>query len=231
MIAGRPVLCLVTDRRRLAARLGLGADQEPGAALCAQIREATRSGVSWVQVREPDLAAGALTDLVRAILRETAGTGARVLVNDRVDVALAAGADGVHLKASSMPAAAVRAMVPPGWLIGQSVHGVEPLARADREALDYLICGAIFATGSKPAGWPVLGISGLRAVIAAAGALPVLAIGGVGPSTAGHVALAGAYGVAAIDAFLPGDPDEGRETVQEKARRLRIAFDSPAPVT
>ena len=105
-----------------------------------------------------------------------------MLVNDRIDVALAAGAHGVHLRGDSLPAARARLMVPPAFIIGRSVHSREEAMRAqDGGGLDYLVFGTVFKTDSKPG----LGVAGLDALseVAAATRLPVLAIGGMTPAT------------------------------------------------
>jgi thiamine-phosphate pyrophosphorylase len=124
----------VTDRQRSG-----GAD-----GVVARAAWAARAGVHLVQVRERDLEGRALTDLVARCVAAVRGTRARVVVNERFDVALAAGAHGVHLRAGSMAAARVRGAAPPGFLIGRSVHA--PEEAADPGAVDYLIFGTVFAT-------------------------------------------------------------------------------------
>ena len=224
----RALLCLVTDRRRLAARL----DCDEVSALewlVIQARVAARAGVDFVQIREGDLPAAALVSLSRRVRAALEGTGARVLVNDRVDVAIAAGAHGVHLKASSIAPGLARDLLP-GGTIGVSVHGADAAARAGR--VDYLVAGAVFATASKPAGWPTLGLAGLVEVVEAAAGVPVLAIGGVEASSAPSLRQAGARGMAGIEAFLPAaPPDRVEESVHETVSALRFAFDSPEHVT
>ena len=141
-----------------------------------------------------------MTALVRRCVDAVRGSAARVLVNDRVDVALAAGAHGVHLRADSMPARRVRPLCPPGFLIGRSVHARdEAVAAVEGGGLDYLLFGTVFATASKPGRTPA-GPDALAGVIAA-GAVPVLAVGGVSPDNLGKVAAAGAAGFAAIGLF------------------------------
>ena len=186
-----PVICLITDRGRHAA----GAD-----ATVERVAWAARAGVHLVQVRERDLDGGPLTALVRRCVDAVRGSRARVLVNDRVDVALAAGAHGVHLRADSMPAARVRTLCPPGFVLGRSVHARdEAVEMAAAGGLDYLLFGTVFATSSKPGHAPA-GISALGEVAAAVN-VPVLAVGGVSPDNIGEVAAAGAAGFAAIGLF------------------------------
>ena len=228
----RPLLCLVTDRHRLSARIGLPPDADRTTdALLAQTAAAAEAGVRLIQVREPDLPAGALVDLVRAIRAGVARHGALVIVNDRLDVALAAPADGVHLKASSVPVIEAARLAPPQWLIGRSVHSLTEIAQRDTAGAHYLIVGTVFATASKPAGWQTIGLTGLGDVVRAASPVPVLGIGGVGPAEAAQVAGTGAAGVAAVDAFLPTDPTRIADTVHEGVRRMRMAFDSTNPLS
>ena len=216
------MLCLVTDRHRLAARRGLPPDSEDlRALLVALAGAAARAGVSLVQVRERDLGGAALTTLVRQVVAAVADTGSRVVVNDRADVAWAAGAHGVHLRHDSVPVGAIRGRVPADWLIGQSVHDAEGVTRAVREGADYLIAGTVFESHSKP-GAVLLGIEGLQALVQAAGTTPVLAIGGIVELRAAAAAAAGASGVAAIDLFLSVPPAEMHTLV----RRVRDSFDT-----
>ena len=184
-----PVICLITDRSR-------GGED----ATVERVRWAAGAGVHLVQVRERDLDGGPLTSLVRRCVDAVRGSRARVLVNDRVDVALAAGAHGVHLRADSVPAARVRAICPPGFLLGRSVHARdEAIAAAAAGGLDYLLFGTVFATPSKPGRAPA-GLAVL-ADVASAVTIPVLAVGGVTPDTVEQVVRAGAAGFAAIGMF------------------------------
>jgi thiamine-phosphate pyrophosphorylase len=192
-----PVLCLVTDRRRF------GASWED--ALVRRVRAAAVGGVHLVQVRERDLDGGPLTRLVSACIDAVRGTRTRVLVNDRFDVALAAGAHGVHLRGDSFRASRIRACAPAGFLIGRSVHSIsDALVAAEGDAVDYLIFGTVFASDSKPDRLA----AGLRELSAVASAtrLPVLAIGGMTSDKVADVMRAGAAGVAGISMFdMPSD--------------------------
>jgi thiamine-phosphate diphosphorylase len=192
-----PVLCFVTDRRRF------GASWED--ALVRRVRAAAVEGVHLVQVRERDLDGGPLTPLVTACVDAVRGTSARVVVNDRFDVALAAGAHGVHLRGDSFQASRTRACAPRGFLIGRSVHSVsDAVMSAADAAVDYLIFGTVFASGSKP-DRPAAGLRELSAV-AGATRLPVLAIGGMTSGKIADVMRAGAAGVAGISMFdMPSD--------------------------
>jgi thiamine-phosphate pyrophosphorylase len=168
--------------------------------LVDRIRAAAAAGVHLVQVRERDLEARALLDLVRACVEAVQGTRTRILVNDRLDVALACGAHGVHLRGDSFHASRIRAIAPAGFLIGRSIHSATEAAAEAGGGLDYLMFGNVFATDSKP-GKPGRGVEELAAVVAAT-AVPVLAVGGVTAERAPAVMAAGAAGFAAIGAFI-----------------------------
>jgi thiamine-phosphate diphosphorylase len=213
----RPVLCLITDRRRL------GAAWEE--ALVERVRAAGQAGVHLIQVRERDLDGGALARLVERCVDAVRGTQARVLVNDRLDVALAAGAHGVHLRGDSIDAARARRIVPAGFLIGRSVHGLEApvLAGADG-SLDYLMFGAVFDTASKP-GVVAAGLDRL-ARVSAATVVPVLAVGGISAANAAGVGRAGGSGIAAIGLFADGAVDAMPALVAQ----ISAAFDTPERV-
>jgi thiamine-phosphate pyrophosphorylase len=201
-------ICLVTDRRR----------RPP----IAQASEAAAAGVDIIHVRERDLDAGELSALVAAIVSVTRGSATRVVVNDRVDVALAAGADGVHLRGDSMPAARVRPAAPPGFLICSAVHNAGDAVTA-AGASDYLVAGTVFPTASKPGMTGVLGLEGLAGV-AQAVSVPVLAIGGMSVARAAGVAATGARGLAAISLFA--DPERPiKDVVRQIRERFNISGD------
>jgi thiamine-phosphate pyrophosphorylase len=190
---------MITDRRRL------GADGE--SALIRRIALASRAGVHLVQIRERDLPDAGLLRLTARAVDAARSTRTRIIVNDRADVALAAGAHGVHLRGDSVPARRVRAVAPVGFLVGRSVHTLEEADRAAGEGgLDYLLFGTVFETFSKPGQAPA-GVAALRAVVSTARTLPVLAVGGVGPRTARLLPASGCAGFAAIGLFADG-PEE-----------------------
>jgi len=178
-------LCLVTDRRI-----------RP---LVQQCSDAVRAGVDMIQVRERDVDGGPLALLVAELVRLTRGTVTRVVVNDRLDVALACGADGVHLRGDSIPPESARSIAPQGFLIGRSVHDEQEAATA-AATVDYLIAGTVFPTSSKPGLTEWLGLEGLARICHTV-AVPVLAIGGITADRLPGVAAAGAAGIAAIGLF------------------------------
>ena len=168
--------------------------------LLEHISRAMVDGVEFIQIRERDLPARELCDLVRAALALPNPHQARVLVNSRMDIAMACGAHGVHLPENSVSAATLRPIAPPEFLIGVSTHSLVTLRAAEREGADFAVFGPIFHTASKaPYGEPV-GIERLRE---AAGAIhiPVLALGGVTLQNAADCLAAGAAGVAGISMF------------------------------
>lgn len=214
-----PILCAVTDRRRLG---DLSSRAAAADALVLHARIAADAGVDLFQLREPDLPDAVLLDVVQRARDATAGSGMRVLINDRLDVAIAAGAAGAHLRGSSFGAPRARRlaqMLGPGerpFLLGRSVHSVdEALAMEAAGGLDYLILGAMFPTHGKPPNHPVAGVEALSASVRLC-RLPILAIGGLTLENASSVARAGAAGLAAIGLFLRTDADS--------VRRLRRLF-------
>ena len=191
----QPILCLVTGRTHLNR-----ADRSDVAQLLDLILTAAAAGVDLVQVREPDLSDRTLAALVRRAVEATRRTGARIVVNDRVDIALTTGAAGVHLKSSGVPADRIRPHVPPDWLIGRSIHGLDEGVRVTGSgALDYVCLGTVFETASKPGTHPV-GPDVLRQV-AQTLSVPVLGIGGITVERTRTVAQSGAAGIAGIGVF------------------------------
>jgi thiamine-phosphate pyrophosphorylase len=197
---------MITDRRRYAGAEppSRAALRRPGDALVQRVAAAAAAGVNLVQVRERDLEARDLTRLVARCVTAVRDTRTRILVNDRLDVALAAGAHGVHLRADSLPASRARALAPIGFLIGRSVHSrAEAVAACADGGVDYLLFGTVFPTGSKPGQAPA-GVQALAEVVEAT-PVPVLAVGGVSPDTAHQLAGTGCAGFAAIGWFADGD--------------------------
>ena len=218
MLLRRPVIAMVTDRKRLPA-------DEPDAVV-RLVGAASRAGVDLVQLRERDLPDRELFDLACRILAVTAPSTALV-VNDRLDVALAARAHGVHLRADSITADRVRAVVPPGFLIGRSVHTPEEAVQAAGTGVDYVIFGTVFPTASKGAGATVTGTAPL-AKASAAVRVPVLAIGGIVADKGSDIAAAGAAGLAAIglfsDLFAEHRHDQLEAALAEVVSALRRPF-------
>lgn len=199
-----PCLCLVTDRRSVALPPEAGAQdglrsQCGGRPLEEVVAAAVDGGVTAVQLREPDLPARDLWELAVRLRPLVAGR-ALFLVNDRIDVALAAGADGVQLGGRSLPLAEARRLVGEGMLLGRSVHSASEAALAREEGADFLVLGTIFETASHP-GVAGAGPDLVRAARARVD-IPILAIGGIKAGNAPAVMSAGADGVAVISAIL-----------------------------
>lgn len=194
----KPILCYVTDRRTLALPPGQSSER----ALIEAAVRAGQAGVDWIQLREKDLAGGALLRVAEAIRRECPRT--ILLVNDRLDVALASGAAGVHLGEEGLPIAAVREWcaihAPAGFRIGRSCHSVEGARAAERDGANHLFFGPVFSTPSKLGYGAPQGVARLAEVCGAV-SVPVLAIGGVTPENARLCIAAGAGGLAAIRWF------------------------------
>ncbi|MBN9659614.1 MAG: thiamine phosphate synthase [Acidobacteria bacterium] len=168
-------------------------------ALLASIARSDAAGVGMIQVREKDLDARALCELVSWIV--SICRNARVLVNSRVDVALACGAHGVHLPAGAMAPSAWRPITPAGFLFGVSCHDLDELRAAEADGADFAVFGPVFRPLSKQDDRPCWGLDGLRK---AAGAvkIPVYALGGITWQNAPSCVEAGAAGVAGITLFL-----------------------------
>ena len=170
------------------------------AALLSAVARAVADGVDWIQIREKDLAARELCDLTRRIVELAYSRNTQVLVNDRVDLALACGAHGVHLPGSSVPPQLLRSIVPRAFRIGVSTHSLAELQAAEREGADFAVFGPVFATASKAGYGPPQGLDRLREAAAAVG-IPVLALGGVTGDNAEACLSAGAAGIAGISLF------------------------------
>ncbi|NOY53350.1 MAG: thiamine phosphate synthase [Deltaproteobacteria bacterium] len=185
-------LYLITDRQ-----------QVPGGDLLSALEEALEGGVRAVQLRERDLTDRELYDLgmtVRVLTREY---GAKLLINDRADIAAAVEADGVHLRQSSYSAREARRIVGKDALIGVSTHSLEQAKAAEAEGGDFVTFGPVFDTPSKRSYGPPLGLDRLDAACREL-TVPVFAVGGIGEREVAPVLRAGAFGVALISAVLAG---------------------------
>jgi thiamine-phosphate pyrophosphorylase len=186
-------LLLVTDRHRTRGR-----------ALSSTLRQSVEAGLPAVQLRERDLSTSELLLLAQEIRSITAPRAVPLLINDRIDLMLALNLDGVHLRANSLPIAAVRRLVGPDRLIGISTHSLAEVHAANRDGADYVVFGPIFDTPSKREFGSPVGLEQL-AEVCRRSAVPVFAIGGVTRASVPDVLRAGAHGVAVIGAILAQD--------------------------
>ncbi len=165
------------------------------------LQSVVRAQIPLFQIREKSLPARVLYELTTRAVEITRGTETRVLVNDRLDIARAAGADGVHLTAQSLPADVVRKICGPEFLIGVSTHSLAEARAAQDAGADFVVFGPIFDTESKRAFGAPQGLDKLREVASALGDFPVIAIGGVTRENFGSCVVAGASGIAGISMF------------------------------
>jgi thiamine-phosphate pyrophosphorylase len=171
---------------------------------------AISGGASAVQVRDPDATGRELHELVAWLAQHLAGSGVPLIVNDRADVALSAGADGVHLGQFDLPVPAVRAMAGPNFVIGLSVTSIDQLDEVKAWSVgtvDYIGAGPVFQTLTKPDAAPPMGTDGLRA-IASASPVPCVAIGGITEADVEAVMATGVSGIAVVSAICAADDPE-----------------------
>ncbi|CEP69250.1 Aldolase-type TIM barrel [Moorella glycerini] len=180
------------------------------------VRQALAGGATAIQLREKDLPAREQVELGREIRQLTRAAGATFIVNDRLDVALAVEADGVHIGQEDLPAKVARELLGPGKILGVSTGTVLEARQAVVDGADYLGVGSIYATRSKEDAGEPIGLAGLKAIRAAV-TVPLVAIGGINSNNAAEVIAAGADGVAVVSAVI-GAPD-----VAAAARELLAA--------
>lgn len=173
-----------------------------------QVLNGCEKGLPGVQLREKNLDSQSLLEMAFLLREATNRHGTFFTVNSRIDIALAAGADGVHLSEKGIPLQVVK-KIKPSFIIGVSVHYLEEALFAQKEGADYVIFGPVFETFSKKAYWPPQGLIKLERITKSL-SIPVLAVGGITPERAKKCLEAGAYGIAAITAFLQ---NENMETV------------------
>ncbi|MDZ4197845.1 MAG: thiamine phosphate synthase [Kiritimatiellia bacterium] len=200
-------LYLVTDR-----------DLSRGRSLDQVVREAVEGGVRCVQIREKRCDTREFLHWARALLVLLRPLGIPLIVNDRVDVALAAGADGVHLGQQDMTLTDARRLGPSGWIIGVSAESVGAATRAEKDGADYIGASPVFSTPTKTDIASPLGLDGLRDLRVAV-RVPLIGIGGIHAGNAREVIRAGADGVAVVSALMAA------ESPREAARMLRQELD------
>ena len=188
-------LYLITDRTQVATNH----------TLLSAIDSALQGGVKAIQLREKDLSAAALLPLALELRDLTRQYNARLLINDRIDIALAVQADGVHLGEHSLPTDVVRQLVGPELLIGVSTHSNADISRAAEQGADFVTFGPVYATPSKADFGPPQGLKALTEACRGS-SLPLFALGGITPPRAAEVREAGASGIALISAIC-ANPD------------------------
>lgn len=210
--------------------LHLVTDRKAAPDLVAVVQAAVAGGVQWVQLRDKTAAALDLFHLAQRLAPVCRAAGAGLLVNDRVDVAVAAGCDGVHLARKSLPVDAARRILPVPMLLGASVHSLAEAQEAVQQGADYVTFGSVYPTRSHPGQRPA-GLDELARVVDAV-PVPVLAIGGITPDNVEAVLATGVAGIAVISA-IQGDPDPAaaaarlRERMEASAHRPRHPFPRP----
>jgi thiamine-phosphate pyrophosphorylase len=190
-------LYLITDRSRAG-----------GKALAAVVREALEGGVKAVQLREKDLPAAALYPLAVELRRITSEFNARLIINDRLDIALAVGADGVHIGVNSLPVAAARRLLGKGNIIGYSAHSIDEALRAQADGADFVTFGPLYTTPSKAAYGEPCGVKKLADAVSALD-IPVIALGGISSANTTEALSANVRGIAVISAILAAADPRG----------------------
>jgi thiamine-phosphate pyrophosphorylase len=207
-----PTLYLVTDPALAGGR-----------PLAEVVRAAVKGGATVVQLRDKEAGGRALLEQARSLKALLDPLGVALIVNDRVDVAVAAGAAGCHVGQNDLPAAAARALLGPEPILGISLDRIEQIAEVDPEIVDYVAHGPFAATATKPdAGAPV-GVAGLAAVRART-RLPLIAIGGIDNGNAGEAVRAGADGIAVVSAIVAAaDPEAASRQLLRAVETARLA--------
>ncbi len=188
----RPLFYYITDRRQLSG------DQVAG--LLVRVKRAVSRGIDFIQVREKDLPDLVLFHLAEEVVRLTRHTPCKVLVNGRLDVAVACGAHGVHLPATGIDVRDMKRYLPASFLVGVSTHSLHEARRAEAGGADYLLLGPVFRTESKAQYGAPLGLAAFKKICAAL-SVPVLGLGGISADRISAVLEAGAAGVAGITLY------------------------------
>lgn len=210
MLTGKPdyTLYLVTDR-----------DLALGRTLDEVIQPAVRGGVTCVQLREKKSPAREFLELARMTRKSLDNLGIPLIINDRLDIALAAGADGVHLGQSDIPLEDARRILGKDWIIGISASSVRSAVEAERGGADYIGVSPVFSTPTKTDTSPALGLEGLREMRKAV-SIPLVGIGGLNTGNAAEVIRSGADGIAVVSAVMSApDPEQAARLIREEIRK------------
>ena len=198
---------MVTDRRRL----GNEAGSDDIGALDALVAEAVRADVDLLQIRQPDLSDRLLVEVVSRAMTAARGSGTKIIVNDRVDLAIACQADGVQLGSTGLPTNVVRIMVGSDVWIGKSVHSTEEALTAQRDGAHLILLGTIFQSRSHP-DFAGIGIGEIQRTCSVID-LPVIAIGGINQYNVADVVHSGAMGAAVISAIMGSSDPYGESHI------------------
>lgn len=190
MILEFPKIYPITDRRLT------------GMTHLDQVRRLIGGGATLIQLREKHLSPREFFADAENAVRAARDNGVKIIINDRVDIALALGADGVHLGQEDLSPAKAREILGPEAIIGFSTHNLHQVGEATRLPLDYLAIGPVFATATKENPDPVVGLAGVRVAVSNAAGKPVVAIGGIGGANFRDILAAGAKSVAMISSIL-----------------------------
>ena len=204
-----PLFYYITDRTSL-----------PGQNLFERIQLIVDWGADFVQIREKNMTEHDLFEVTARAVALARRTRCRVLVNGRADIALAAGAAGVHLTSTGLRPPDIASWLPEDFLVGVSAHSVREAARAARQGADYVLLGPVYATPSKTAYGPPIGLSVLRRACTRV-SLPVLGLGGIGVQQIDSVLRAGAAGIAGISLFQNQLPCLGGDSAELRRRLAR----------
>jgi thiamine-phosphate pyrophosphorylase len=194
----QPILYLITRGATTEATTTVDSEF---AQILDQVSAAVAAGIDLVQIREKQLTARILFELVSEAARVSRGTKTRLLVNDRADIAAGAGAHGVHLTTQSLNPATIRKAFGDDFLIGASTHSLDEARQARDKGADFAVFGPVFYTVSKQEFGPPQGLKALSLVARELSSFPVLALGGISKANAADCFAAGAYGVAGIGLF------------------------------
>jgi thiamine-phosphate pyrophosphorylase len=199
--------------------LVIGSDVTARRPVAEVVRQAVAGGVTAVQLREKHRATRAFVEEARGLVAPLRPLGVPLIVNDRVDVALAAGADGVHVGQDDMAIADVRRVVGPAWIVGVSVTNAADASAVDADLVDYAGVGPVFATSTKLDAAPPLGLAGTEEICRML-RVPVVAIGGIHAENAAQVLTTGVHGIAVVSAICSADrPREAALRLASRCQR------------
>lgn len=220
LIDRKPISCLITPGNLTPSNF-----VEEKADILETVRSAADLGIGIVQIREKALPGKLLHGFARECVAAVKGTGCRVLVNERFDIAVAAGADGVHLTSTSIPPWKVRAVTDAGFVVGVSTHSLAEILAAEDSGADFVVFGPVFDSPGKTELEGAKGLADLAGVCAKCAPFPVLALGGIDRSNFRQALAAGASGIAAIRLFrdagdaasVIGELCSGREIREDRS--------------